>query len=80
MTNPQLIDFVSKVTLWIGDETDSVSETYVSWITRKGEFFFDYENMEFRFIDSTIDSKTYFALLALCASYEITTGDYTNKK
>jgi hypothetical protein len=80
MTNLQLLDFVSRVSVWINNEVDSVSNTTVSWINNKGEFYLDLETNHFQFVDSKLDSKTYFAILALCASVDVTTGDYFNEK
>jgi hypothetical protein len=85
MKTEEIIDLVSHISALM-EQPFSVSQKGIygwDWINKKGEFdgelILHTEEREIRFVDTVLDNKTYWAILGLASSFDLTTGDYTSK-
>lgn len=76
MTQQQLINAVSIISVWVNEEISTQMDNLVCWDTKRGKIHMNLETQELEIIDSKFDLKTYYALLAFGAANDLRVVDY----
>lgn len=72
---------ISNVSVFLGQSIDTEMGDSVYWYLNDGsQLEIDFDEREIKFIDWVGDTKTYFAIVGLASSYNLTTNDYFTDK
>lgn len=86
MKTNDIIWLVSEISAFIGQGLSLTQGDKYVWdiINKKGDYageiVLDVKEKEIQFVDSELDTKTYFAIVGLAHSRNLTTGDYFTEK
>ncbi len=72
------VSMMNEITNFIGKSPDIICDEMIVWYLNdeEGCVEFNLEKREIGFIDAIIDTKTYFAIVGLSASWGYTVEDY----
>ena len=82
MKTNDIIWLVSEISAFIGQGLSTTQGELYVWdvINKKGDYdgeiVLNTKEKEIQFVDCNLDTKTYFAIVGLASSRDLTTGDY----
>jgi hypothetical protein len=70
-------NLIYEISSFLEHEVDFVDDDEAIWdLELNGRIRFDRKEKEVQFIDAEIDTKTYFAIVGICMSWDYKLGDY----